>query len=193
MSDINNGGKQQARETRSITPRRATEHYHKFECPRAFCPLPLSLCGPLTILLMLVPPPLPPAHERDISPWPPPFLRLTLWQRLNLATTVGARSLVTNIPGCAAWGAAVMHRPRCPTYASSLRDMGASTGHLRFQRARTRFYEWLLTSGARPSLNAAPQDRLISLTPLTGSRKSVYALTLCSVLPLLFNISHGKL
>lgn len=129
---------------RSITPRRAAEHYHKFKCPRAFCPLPPShplfpLPSPHTILLMLSP--CLPRARASISPWPPPFLRLTLWQRLNLATAVGARSPVTNIPGCAAWGAAVMHRPRCSMYASfSLGEIGDPLRDTFVSNARVRVF-----------------------------------------------------
>lgn len=139
--------------------------------PSATCPL----------VRFFVRPPLA-AFPRDCRP----FLRLTLWQRLNLAAAVGSRSPVTNIPRCTAWGAAVMHRSRCPTYGFSPSGDGASTGHLRFQRARTRFYEWPLTSLAVLSRSlllslylsrslllfplAAPQDRLISWTSLTAAK-----------------------
>lgn len=40
---------ERAKKTRSITPRRATEHYHKFECPRSFR-TPFLFRGLFTIL-----------------------------------------------------------------------------------------------------------------------------------------------
>lgn len=110
----------------------------------------------------------------SISPWLPPFLRLTLWQRLNLAAAVAARSPVTNTPGCAAWGAT---RWCIATYAFfSLRRWGPLYGTPSFP---TRGYAFLrmapLIEHRRLSpslflfLNALlhTRDRLISPTPLT--------------------------
>lgn len=70
--------------------------------------------------------------------------------------------------------------PRMPS--SPLGDGGPSTGHLRFQRAGTRFYEWLplLSIGGSLSLplylsqRAAPHKRSFNIPDFLNDRETVH-------------------